>query len=85
MQIQKHLKLAAIVGLSTLMLSGCSGYYMVRDPSTGKTYLSRDVDDVGEAGAVRFKDDVTESEVTLPASEVTEISPREYRGKLKGR
>ena len=85
MKFDRYMKQILIVGLNTLFLSGCSGYYMIRDPSTDKTYFSRDVDDVGIVGTVRFKDDVTQSVVTLPASEVTRISPEEYRRNLNGR
>jgi hypothetical protein len=85
MKFNRYMKQVLILGLNTLFLSGCSGYYMIRDPSTDKTYLSRDVDNVGIVGAVRFKDDVTEGVVTLPTSEVTKISPEEYRRKLKER
>lgn len=85
MKFDMRLKQAAIVGLSTLLLAGCNGYYMVRDPSTDRTYFSRDIDRAGNAGAVRFKDERSESVVTLPASEVTSISAEEYRSRLHGR
>ena len=83
MRVAQPLKPAALIGVSILLLSACSSYYVVRDPISGKTYYSRDVDTVGDAGFVRFKDDVTDSVVTLPSSEVTKISPEEYRHQLK--
>lgn len=83
MKFDQYLKPVALFGAGLLVLPACSSYYQVRDPVSGKTYLSRDVDAVGDAGAVRFKDEATDSEVTLPASEVTPVSPEEYRRKLK--
>lgn len=85
MNFDKHLKQAALIAVGSLVLPACSSYYLVRDPFSGKTYFSRDVDTVGDAGSVRFKDDATDSVVTLPASEVTPISPEEYRRQLQER
>lgn len=66
-----------IVGGCAVLLAGCS-YYMVRDPGTGATYYTSDIDTPGSAGTVRFKDDRTKKEVTLQNSEVREISRSEY-------
>jgi hypothetical protein len=85
MKFCKRLMAAGLVGLSTLSVSGCGSYYMVRDPSTSGTYFTKDVDDEGYAGAVRFKDEVSGSVVTLPTSEVTKISREEFGRKVKGR
>ena len=85
MNFDKHLKHAVLIGVGILVLPACSSHYLVRDPFSGKTYFSRDIDNVGDAGSVRFKDDATGSVVTLPASEVTPISPEEYRRQLKER
>jgi hypothetical protein len=67
-----------IAGSCAVLLAGCS-YYMVRDPGTGMTYYTSDVDTPGSAGTVRFKDDRTNREVTLQNSEVREISRDEYQ------
>ncbi|MEN8211202.1 MAG: YgdI/YgdR family lipoprotein [Thermodesulfobacteriota bacterium] len=55
-----------------LLLTACGSYYMVKDPSSGKTYYTQDIKDKKE-GAVQFKDAATGSEVTIQNSEVTEI------------
>jgi hypothetical protein len=58
---------------------GCSShYYRVTDPSSGKNYFTKKVDEAGRAGAVKFKDERTGGHVTLQSSEVKEISEGEY-------
>ena len=42
-------------------------------------YYTKDVDDVGKAGAVRFKDERTGSVVTLQNSQVRPISKDRYK------
>lgn len=85
MNFSKRLQQAGLIGLSTILFSACSSYYMVRDPSTGNTYYTHEVGDAGRAGAVRFKDESSDSVVTLPTSEVTKISGDEYHRAMKGR
>jgi hypothetical protein len=63
----------------TLLVTGCGSYYMVRDPSTGSTYYTTDVDRAGSSGSVRFTDEKTGKVVTLPASEVKAIDRYQYR------
>lgn len=60
------------------LLGGCASYYAVRDPATGTTYYTSDIDTPGSAGTVRFKDGRTKRDVTLQNSEVREISRSEY-------
>jgi hypothetical protein len=64
----------------TMFLAGCFGgsYYAVRDPGSGAQYYTTDVDRTGNAGAVKFKDAKSGSEVTLQSSEVKEISKDEF-------
>ncbi len=69
----------AIVGSCAALLAGCASYYQVRDPSTGQTYYTSDVDTPGGGGTVRFKDDRTNRNVTLQNSEVRTISRDEYQ------
>lgn len=75
---------AVLVGLSATALAACGSYYMVRDPHSGSTYYTRDVQDEGEAGAVRFQDERSGSVVTLPTSEVKEISSERFREGIHG-
>lgn len=56
---------------------------MVRDPANGNTYYTQGVEDAGKAGAVRFKDERSGSVVTLPQSEVTEITGGEFKAGMR--
>ena len=75
----------ASVPLCLLVLAtlGCTTYYMVRDPGTGKAYYTTEVNSAGSTGAVKFKDDRTGSVVTMQSSEVKEISSEEYQAGIK--
>jgi len=59
-----------------LATAGCTTYYRVTDPSSGKMFYTDDVKRSGSA--VMFKDAKSGSEVTLQASEVKEISQDEF-------
>ena len=59
-----------------LATAGCTTYYRVTDPSSGKTFYTNDVRRSGSA--VMFKDAKSDSEVTLQASEVKEITQDEF-------
>ncbi len=66
-----------------LTLTGCASHYMVRDPATGNTYYTTDVDRTGDAGAVKFKDDATDAKVIIQQSEVRKISGDEYEAGIR--
>ena|SRR5689334_11605334 len=59
-----------------MALLGCSHYYRVTDPASGKTYYTQKIEEKG--GSVKIKDARTMSTVTLHSSEVKEISEEEY-------
>jgi hypothetical protein len=59
-----------------LVTAGCTTYYRVTDPSSGKNFYTTDVKRSGSA--VMFKDAKSGSDVTLQASEVKEITSDEY-------
>jgi hypothetical protein len=80
----RHLSYAVLVA-SAALLAGCASHYMVRDPGSGTTYYTSDLDTPGRAGTVRFKDGRTDKEVTLQNSEVTPISRDEYRRNINAR
>lgn len=81
------MKLHLITGLVlcglTIAVAGCSSYYRVTDPASGKNYYTKKVDNAGRAGAVKIKDEKTGSTVTLQSSEVKEISEEEYEAGLQ--
>ena len=66
-----------------LMVAGCTHYYRVSDPASGKTYYTTKIHE-DKGGAVKIKDDRTRSTVTLQSSEVREISEDEYEAEVKG-
>jgi hypothetical protein len=68
----------AIAGSCAVLLTACASYYQVRDPASGATYYTSDIDKPGGSGTVRFKDDRTRQQVTLQNSQVREISRDEY-------
>ena len=61
-----------------MVMAGCTTYYRVTDPASGKEYYTTNVKDKGRSGAVKITDDKTGSSVTLQSSEVREISEDEY-------
>ena len=66
-----------------LILYGCGSHYAVRDPESGSTYYTTDVDRTGDVGAIKFKDKATGSTVTIQQSEVHKISEDEYEAGIK--
>jgi hypothetical protein len=71
-----------LICVLSLTAAGCSTYYRVTDPGSGKTYYTTDID--GRTGGVKFKDDRTRSIVILHSAEVSEISEEEYGAEVKG-
>jgi len=70
-------KIGAGVGLLLLTaIGGCEHYYMVQDPTGGKTFYTQKLDQK-DSGAVVFKDMVTGQQVTLQNSAVKEVPKTE--------
>ena len=80
--MRKHLVKALMLGGVTMLVAGCTTYYRVSDPYSGKEYYTTEVGHKGEA--VKFKDAKTQSMVTLRSSEVKEISKDEYKAGMLG-
>jgi PBP1b-binding outer membrane lipoprotein LpoB len=80
--IMKSVSLASILVLAFLT-AGCSNYYRVTDPASGRSYYTHEVEDAGKAGAVKFKDAKTGSKVTMQSSDVKEISSEEFDAAMK--
>jgi hypothetical protein len=64
--------------LAALLVAGCA-YYRVTDPSSGRVYYTEKVERQRGGTTIMFKDAKSGAEVTLPASEVLEISSDEYK------
>jgi len=56
---------------------GCTNYYRVTNPTTGKAYYTTELDREGD-GVLEFTDARTGEKVTLPGSEVREITKEEF-------
>ncbi len=79
----KKLVLLSIACAVMFTVSGCS-YYKVIDPGSGRVYYTSHVHRKG-SGSIRFKDDVTRTEVTLSSSEVIPISKDQFKAGVHGR
>ena len=75
---KKLIVITTVLLFGTILLSGCTSYYRVKDPQSGNVYYTTDVDRSGN-GSIKFKDAGTGSEVTLQSSEVSEINKEEYK------
>lgn len=73
-----RLGIFAICGLM-MIVAGCTTYYHVTDTLTGREYYTTKIEDVGNDGTVKIKDDKSGSTVRIKASEVKEISKDEYK------
>jgi len=65
----------------TFALAGCATYYKVQDPVSGKVYYTEKIDSQSN-GAIRFKDEVTKTRVTLPESEIMEVTEDQYKANI---
>lgn len=68
-----------LCGLTLIIAAGCTNYYRVTDPVSGKSYYTTKVSEAGKAGAVKMKDAKSGGTITLQSSEVKEISQEEFQ------
>jgi len=59
-----------------VLCAGCTEYYKVIDPSTGKTYYTNKIET--RQGATMLKDARTGNQVTIQNSEVDKINKEEF-------
>jgi len=57
--------------------AGCTNYYQVHDPTTGKNYYTTELRQM-DSGATTLKDARTGNEVSVQNSEVKKISKEEF-------
>ncbi len=67
----------------SLVLAGCTTYYRVTDPTTGKSYYATDFDR-GRDGSITLTDEKTGAEVTIQNSEVSELKQGAYEAEVEG-
>ena len=72
--MKKSLSTACVLAL---LLGGCTSYYKVTDPTTGKAYYTTELKQKGN-GAATLKDGRTGNTVNLQNSEISTISKEEY-------
>lgn len=68
---------SVILGMLTLV-SGCTSYYKVTDPHSGKTYYTTKIEKTKKSDAIKFTDDSSGKIVTIQNSELKEVSKDEY-------
>jgi len=61
-----------------LATAGCTSYYIVKDPSTGKNYYTTDYKEM-KGGSVKLKDEKTGAVVTIQNSEIRKVDSGEYK------
>ena len=79
--MKRVLQIVLLAAIGTA--AGCTSYYKVPDPSTGKVYYTTEVKDKG-GGSVRLKDAATGDEITLQNSQVTKVKKEEYETNRAG-
>lgn len=72
----KNVYKCALVGVATSMM-GCTNYYRVTDPSSGRVYYTTALQQRG-GGAATFKNAGTGNSVTVQNSEVETISKEKF-------
>jgi uncharacterized protein YceK len=73
----KRIALSLVLAAGGVGLSGCTSYYRVTDPSTGRTYYTTEMKKKGD-GAVQLRDGRTGQEVTIQNSEIAKVTKEEY-------
>ena len=67
----------AAVCLALLCLGGCTNYYKVTDPTTGREYYTTELQR-NNSGAATLKDARTGNTVNLQNSEIAKVSKEQY-------
>ncbi len=76
MKIEMAKRLAV---LAVVLVTGCASYYKVTDPASGRVYYTEEIDRQKGGTTIMFKDAKSGATVTLPSSEVLEVSSGEYK------
>lgn len=62
---------------------GCASYYKIVDPASKNVYYTQSIDNKGN-GVIQFKDQVSKNKVTLPQSEIMEITEDQFMAGTRG-
>ena len=77
----KNARAMMVIGLFCLV--GCTSYYKVSDPATGKSYYTTDLKEQ-KGGAATLKDGRTGDKVTIQSSEVSKVTKEQYEAAIHG-
>jgi len=75
--LRRIVALFAVLGLA-VVTNGCTSYYAVTDPKTGKQYYTTEWH-TARGGTTRFVDAKSGAIVTIQESEIREISEKEFQ------
>jgi len=82
--MKKKVMLYCLSFIFMFVISGCASYYKIVDPVSSKVYYTDDIKNKGN-GAIQFKDEVSKTKVTLPQSEVIEITEDQYKADTRSK
>jgi hypothetical protein len=74
----KTIRRLAVLAIAA-SVGGCASYYKVTDPASGRVFYTEDIDRQKGGTTIMFKDAKTGAEVTLPSSEVLQVSSEEFK------
>jgi hypothetical protein len=74
----KTIRNLAVLAIA-VSVGGCASYYKVTDPASGRVFYTEDIDRQKGGTTIMFKDAKTGAEVTLPSSEVLQVSSEEFK------
>jgi hypothetical protein len=75
------MKNVALLVLALTLLPGCTRYFHVRDPGSGREYYTTKIGRT-RTGAVRFRELQQRAEITLQSSEVKQVRREEMPPEL---
>ena len=72
---------ALLVGAILAVSCGGTNYYIIKNPTDGKTYYTTEYKTL-DNGALQLTDAKTQTTVTLPSSSIQKVEKSEYDAKL---
>lgn len=73
----KSKTLLIVTVLAGSLSAGCASYYKVTNPQTQEVYYTDNIQRQ-QSGVIVFKDSKSKQEITLPASEIQQITKDQY-------
>ncbi len=79
--MEKRFVLFCLTLFFMTVISGCASYFKVNDPVSNKVYYTDEIKKKGN-GVIQFKDKASRTQVTLPHSEVIEITKDQFEANV---